>query len=99
MIEKTRDEFFTSFTWENADFNGILSSRFTQVLSFWFKELKLKKIERRNMVTKKKERNSVDEIYLRFDGARARPGCSFVETTTNEQHWPEGSSRQRHQLR
>ena len=50
------------------------------------------------MVTKK-ERNSVDEIYLRFDGARARPGCSFVETTTNEQHWPEGSSRQRHQLR
>ena len=50
------------------------------------------------MVTKKK-RNSVDEIYLRFDGAHARPGCSFVETTTNEQHWPEGSSRQRHQLR
>ena len=48
---------------------------------------------------KKKERNSVDEIYLRFDGAHARPGCSFVETTTNEQHWPEGSSRQRHQLR
>ena len=55
--------------------------------------------KRRNMVTKKKERNSVDEIYLRFDGAHARPGCSFVETTTNEQHWPEGSSRQRHQLR
>ena len=47
----------------------------------------------------KKKRNSVDEIYLRFDGAHARPGCSFVETTTNEQHWPEGSSRQRHQLR
>jgi len=54
VIEKTRDEFFTSFTWENADFNGILSSRFTQVLSFWFKKLNLKKIERRNMVTKKK---------------------------------------------
>ena len=53
MIEGTRDEFFTSFTWENTDFNGILSSRFTQILSFWFEESILGK-KRRNMVTKKK---------------------------------------------
>ena len=79
MIKETRDEFFTSFTWENTDFNGILSSRFTQILSFWFEESILRKKKEEEYGDKKKERNSVDEIYLRFDGAHARPGCSFVD--------------------
>ena len=58
----TRDEFFTSFTWKNTDFNGILSSRFTQILSFWFEESILEK--KKEYGDKKKKKREI--VLMKF---------------------------------